>query len=170
MKKALLLPLAAMLCFGCSKTEVSIDDPTLLSTGQAGNNLTTVLAISNMIDHENLGCDTYVDYTDGLGQKQTVDLNGLLSPDIEISLGTDITFRIHIWDPQGRKIYCAVRHENCNEGCPMHPRGKEPWFDDLTAVGEVQRVVVLRNITESGQFSLWANTEDFSDGVLGRGI
>lgn len=35
MKKALLLPLAAMLCFGCSKTEVSIDDPTLLSTGQA---------------------------------------------------------------------------------------------------------------------------------------
>lgn len=167
MRKAFLLPLAAVLCFGCSKSEW-VEAPSPMAVGQAPDVQTVVLAISNMIGHDVLGCDTYVDYTDGSGQRQTESLNGLSSPEIEILQGTDVAFRVHVWDPQGGKIYCAVRHENCDEGCPLHPEGKAPWFDDLSAVGQVQRTLVIRNIAESGQYSVWAALEDFSDGVLGR--
>lgn len=96
------MPLAAVLCFGCSKSEW-VEAPSPMAVGQAPDVQTVVLAISDMIDRDVLGCDTYVDYTDGSGQRKTESLNGLSSPEIEILQGTDVAFRVHVWDPQGGK-------------------------------------------------------------------
>lgn len=169
MKKLLFLPLAAMLCFACSRSE-SIDQPALLSAQNAAGSQTTVIAVSNMIDYDLAGSDSYVDYTDANGQPQTVCLNDHLSPNIEILSGTSITYRLHIWPLNGGKLYCAVRNEHyVDDDCEYRNETSGGVYANLTTQTEVNTSVVIKHPKVSDQISIWASTEDFSEGYLDSG-
>lgn len=161
MKKLLFLPLAAMLCFGCSKSG-SEGDLTLQKTNTAQ---TDVIAISNMIDRTTLYSDSYVDYTDANGRMQTVCLNDGLSPDIEILSGSSITFRLVLWQLNEGKLYCAIRNETyVDDECNL---GSGGVYENLTTFSQIRKEVVIKK--PWGQISIWASMEDFSEGALDSG-
>lgn len=166
MKKLLFLPLAAMLCFGCSKSTSESD----LSLQKADASQTVVIAVSNMIDTETVGSDSYVDYTDEYGQLQTVCLNDGSSPVIEIQTGTSIKYRLHIWSLSGGKIYCAVRNElYVDDDCDFRNVTNGCIYANLTTLTQVNTEVVIKHPGVGDQISIWASTADFSEGALDEG-
>lgn len=167
MKKLLILPLAATLCFACSKSGPT-DSPLPPVAQKAAASATDVIAVSNMIDYDRAGSDSYVDYTDAAGQSRTVCLNDHLSPDIEILAGTPITFRLHIWPLDGGKLYAALRNETfVDDDCIYHNTTSGGVYANLTTLTEVDTQVVIKR--PFGQISIWAGTEDFSEGALDSG-
>lgn len=170
MKKLFFFPLAAMLCFGCSKTE-SNENAVSLVAQEAGNSMTDVIAVSNMIDYTTVGSDSYVDYTDENGRAQTVCLNDHLSPIIEIQSGTSITYRLHIWPLNGGKLYSAVRNElYVDDDCEYRNATNGCIYANLTTLTQVNTEVVIKHPGAGDQISIWASTEDFSEGLLDSGL
>lgn len=169
MKKRLILPLAALLCFACTKDN-ALAAPEAPSAGSATRtaNETVLVMVNDMIDHSVLECDSYIDYTDRNGTPVSFNLMDIRQQYVEgnyleVQRGSALTFRIRLWykNTGSDKIYCAIRYEPWGSGGPWRN-----FSDYGFASGEL----TITDIQADGmQFGIWASGQDFSGGELDNG-
>lgn len=115
MKKLLFLPLAAMLCFGCSKTEMAGDDPQALALNaqnakKAVNETINVLFSNKLEEHVLFTDNTTVEYTDVNGQRQVIRMeNGNIGYEFTILAGSSITVNYDlVYNGPEQKVYAGL--------------------------------------------------------------
>ena len=115
MKKAILLPLAAMLCFGCSKTEMAGDDPQALALNaqnakEARSGVVNVLFSDKLEDHSLFTEYTTVEYTDEYGQPQVMQVkDGNIGYPLVVQAGSSITVNVDVtYNGPEQKVYAGL--------------------------------------------------------------
>ena len=102
MKKLLFLPLAAMLCFGCSKEVAQAENP---GVAMQNANQTINLIFYNEVDNSSFINDSYIEYEDASGQRQTYyPEEGMLSHFLTARENTMLT------------IHAKIRHKDAGAG------------------------------------------------------
>lgn len=98
MKKLLFLPLAAMLCFGCSKEALQSDTPEIAKQ-EASTQEYVEVAFNNYVSG-GLTNNSYVEYVDEYGNRQTL-YPSLLTTYIHVAKTGYVTVNIFVDAPGG---------------------------------------------------------------------
>ena len=99
MKKILFLPLAALLCFGCSKDALQSDTPAIAKQEAATVQEYVEVAFNNYVSGGLIN-ESYIEYVDEYGQRQTL-YPTLLTTYIHVAKTGYITVNIFVNAPGG---------------------------------------------------------------------
>lgn len=105
MRKILLLPLAALLCIGCTKESMQSDRP---DAAKQNASQAIDLIFYNEVDNFDYTNDSYIEYEDVSGQRQAYyPEEGRLSHFLSVKANSMLT------------IHAKIRHKDASKGTPI---------------------------------------------------